>query len=206
MADVDSDGVVGFAVILVLPDFVKQFLRADHIPGVLQKDTQDGKFRRGQHQRFFIQETSVRLDIHSQFTAGDGVRLDVRRCFTTVGTGRIVPVIPAQLGFHPRHQLQRAKRLCHIVISSQCQSCDFVRFFILGRQHDNGPGVLFPYLLTQRKPVYFRHHHIKNGKVKLRGVDTRKGFRCRVELEYCIILAGQIGFDQVGNFSFIVYN
>lgn len=43
------------------------------------------------------------------------------------------------------------------------------------------------------------------GKAKFRGVDTRKGFRCRVELKYCIILAGQIGFDQVGNFGFIIY-
>ena len=87
MADVDGDGVVGFAVILVLPDFVKQFLRADHVPGVLQENTQDRKFRRCQHQRFFVQEAGVRLDIHGQVAADDGVRLDVRRRSAAVGTG-----------------------------------------------------------------------------------------------------------------------
>ena len=206
MTDVDGDGVVGFAVILVLPDFVKQFLRADHVPGVLQENTQDRKFRRCQHQRFFTQETGVGLDIHGQVTANNGVCRSGRGRFTTVGTSRIVPVIPAQLGFHPRHQFQRTKRLCHIVVGPQGQPSNFVRFLIFGRQHDNGPGVLFPYLLAQRKAVNFRHHHVQNGKVKFRGVDTRKGFRCRVELKHGIILADQIGFNQVGNFSFIIYN
>ena len=37
--------------------------------------------------------------------------------------------IAPKLGFHPRHQLQRVKRLCHIIVRTDIQPQNLVRIF-----------------------------------------------------------------------------
>lgn len=53
MADVDGDRVVAFAVILVLPDCMEQFLGAHHAAFPFQQDAEDGELGGGQDERFF---------------------------------------------------------------------------------------------------------------------------------------------------------
>src|SRR5699024_216532 len=57
MPDVDGDGVVALAVILIPPDLVKQRLRADRLPPPFQQDAQDGEFRGGEGEGAAVQST-----------------------------------------------------------------------------------------------------------------------------------------------------
>ena len=56
-------GIVAFAVVLVLPDPMEQFLGADNLPFPLAEDFQDRKFRRRQHQRLFVQLALMGLSL-----------------------------------------------------------------------------------------------------------------------------------------------
>ena len=56
-----------------------------------------------------------------------------------------------QLSFYSGNEFKRTKRFGHIIIRSQGQPCNFIRFLVLRCQHDNGVCVFFPDFLAEGK-------------------------------------------------------
>lgn len=70
MADVRRDGVVVFAVILILPDPPEQLFRADHRALVFQQNTKNGKFGGREEDLFSVQQAAMRLYMKLQAAIG----------------------------------------------------------------------------------------------------------------------------------------
>ena len=62
-------------------------------------------------------------------------------------------------------QLQRLKRLSHIIISPDHQSIDFINILLLRCQHDNGPCVVLTNGPTNAKAIHIRKHDIQYGQI-----------------------------------------
>ena len=62
-----SDGIIVFGIILFLPDQMKQFLRADHLPLSLTQNPQNSELRGSQVQRFLIQKAFMCLVIKGEY-------------------------------------------------------------------------------------------------------------------------------------------
>ena len=76
-------------------------------------------------------------------------------------------LIPEQMAFYARNQFHRVKRLYNIVVRSQTEPPDLVHRFRLCRHHENRNVNLLPDLTADIISALFRHHDVKNQKVKL---------------------------------------
>ena len=54
----------------------------------------------------------------------------------------------AKLRLYPCNHLQRAKRLCNVIIRSKSKAGNFISLSIFGCQHDDGVGMMFPDFLA----------------------------------------------------------
>ena len=78
----------------------------------------------------------------------------------------IIPFIPSQLCLYTGNQFQRKKGLCDIIVCPQCETCDFVGFLSLRRQHDNRILIFFPYFPAKLKPIHIRQHNVQNCQIQ----------------------------------------
>ena len=92
------------------------------------------------------------------------------------------------MSFYSGNEFKRTKRFGHIIIRSQGQPCNFIRFLVLSCQHDNGVCVFFPDFLAEGKSAYIGKHNIKNCKVKFFLLNTSQSVLCRVKFIYDVIL------------------
>ena len=198
MADVRRDGVVVFAVILILPDPPEQLFRADHRALVFQQNTKNGKFGGREEDLFSVQQAAMRL--YMKLQAAIGQRRPVLR------RGCVVSLIAAKLRLDARDKLQRPKGFCHVIVRAQGQSRDFFRFRVFRRQHQNRIGMLLSDDSAQFEATHIGQHHIQDGRIHLLLIHELKRISRIVALYDVVAFIGQIQLDQIGNFPLIVDN
>ena len=195
MPDVHRDGIVVLGVILVLPDEVEQLLGADHLALSLAQDAEDGELRGGQVQELLVQEAFVGL--HVQGKAGylqDVILLQAR----------VVPFVPAQLGLHPGHQLQRQEGLGYIVVRAHGKAGNLVRLLPLGRQHDDGVVVALPDPAADVQAACPGQHDVQDSKVWPLLFHDVHGLGPVIAFDDLVALVLQVQGHQVRNLLLVV--
>ena len=190
-------GIIALAEILITPDLMEQFLRAHHFSLLPAQNLQDRKFCRCQGKRFFIQCAFMCPDIQHKA----GMLQNICICFIT----GVVPLIPAELGLHSCHQLQRPEWLCDIIVSSEAQAGDLIQFLPLCGQHDHRKCVCFPDLSAYFQTAHTGKHNIQQGQVYLFPFNTGHCLLCCIIFIDLIILIFQIKRYQISNLFLVIH-
>ncbi len=114
--------------------------------------------------------------------------------------------ISPKLCLHPGNQFKGTEWFCHIIIRSQRQSCNLIRFLIFCRQHDHRISMFFTDFLTESKTIHIRQHDIKDCKISFFLFDKSQCFPCGIIFINGVIFILQINFEQICNILFIINN
>jgi hypothetical protein len=71
-----------------------------------------------------------------------------------------------QVGLHARSELDHAEGLGHVFVGTHRETHDLVGIAGLGRQHDDGQGVIPAQLPANLELVDIRHHQVKDQQVQ----------------------------------------
>src|SRR5699024_9230468 len=124
---------------------------------VLTEQPQNVKLDRSQCQIFFIEDTLVGIAVQKQTAKINDIALRPAAV--------IVLRVAADLCLYSGNQLQRVKRLCDVIVRSECQSGNLVDILGLCRQHDHREIVLLPDLFQNRKSIDIRQHDVQKRQI-----------------------------------------
>ena len=99
----DRDGVIPLTVVLVFPDTMEQFLRADYSTYVFKQHLQNLKLSGRKDYLFFVQVALVRFDVQRNTAMGDYI-------LPFPGGGLVVPFTTSDLRFDAGYQFQRPEK------------------------------------------------------------------------------------------------
>ena len=112
--------------------------------------------------------------------------------------------VAAQLGFHAGRQLQRVKRLHHIVVRSCSKSQNLIQIRRFRAQHDDGDIVGLPDLTAHLKAVHARHHNVQQHQMDIFFFQNFQALSGVLRLKHPVTVADQINLHQLGNLLLIV--
>src|SRR5271166_461624 len=140
----------GRGIILVSPNFVQQFVTADHPVGILHQKLQGLKFLRGQHY-----DLAVTLNFHLLEVDRDAVEANEAHISRSSG-------MPQRCA-HAGQQLARTERLSYVIIRSQLEQQNLVGNVAGGAENDDRQsGGQRLDLFAQVAPGKLRQTQVKN--------------------------------------------
>ena len=110
------------------------------------------------------------------------------------------------MGIDPRHQFQRIKGLCHIIIRADVKSQYLIRILRFCRQDDNRDAVFLADLERCMNPVQFRHHNINDKELDIFFLQDINRFLPVIRFEYLIAFLHQIDLYRIHNCSVVITN
>ena len=118
----------------------------------------------------------------------------------------IILGIAAKLGFNPCQNFHRFKRLCNVVVCSQCKTHNYILISYLCRQHNNRKYILFTKLLAKKKSICIRKHNIQKQKIRYYCFQLILKICSIIKFVNLVSVITQINFQKIRYLFFIIHD